>query len=300
MRIAGVVAAVLLMLVLVMGARATPNLAPAQLTLQLADVPGAQVTSQGPVHEKNYVAAYQRSFTFKAPSGTSGMRYVQSESLVAATVARAATAVSQVRTAFASKIGRAAFAAEVAKSLKVTRTAVKLAPVRLPHVGDHAAELPLSVQTARGRVYESVLYVQLERVVGVFVIAGTRPIAEADSRRLAVASIVRVNKALTPQLYRVPRITGNTQPGETLTADTGIWDSIATFSYQWQRCDGAGANCVDVPSATSRTYPVVAADVDFALRVEVTAANRFGAAVADSAPTEKVTAPPPPPPIPGP
>ena len=40
-------------------------------------------------------------------------------------------------------------------------------------MGDHAVELPLSVQTSHGRVYESVLYVQLERIVGVFVIAGT-------------------------------------------------------------------------------------------------------------------------------
>ena len=42
---------------------------------------------------------------FKTPSGASGLRYVQSEALVSATVARAATALSQVRAAFASKSG---------------------------------------------------------------------------------------------------------------------------------------------------------------------------------------------------
>jgi hypothetical protein len=272
-----------------------PNLPPALLTLQGADLPGAQLTSQGPVHEKNYVAAYQRTFTFKAPSGASGLRYIQSEALVSATVARAATALSQVRTAFASPTGRATFVAAVAKSLRVQKGAVKLAALRSPRVGDHAAELPLSVQMARGRVYESVLYVQLERVVGAFVIAGTRPIALADSRRLAAASILHIDAALTPQPYRVPDVTGNPQQGETLTATTGVWNTIASFSYQWQRCDDAAANCTDIAGATSRTYVVDPADVNFPLRVEVTAANRFGTATADSAPTAKIT----PPPVPG-
>ena len=96
---------------------------------------------------------------------------------------------------------------------------MKLAAPRSPRVGDHAAELPLSVQMTKGRVYESVLYVQLERVVGAFVIAGTRPIALADSRRLATAAILHIDAALTPQPYRVPDVTGNAQVGETLTRE---------------------------------------------------------------------------------
>ncbi len=269
-----------------------PNLAPAMLTLQGSDLPGAQLTSQGPVHEKNYVAAYQRTFTFKTPSGASGLRYVQSEALVSATVARAATALSQVRAAFASPAGRAAFAAAIAKSLRVKKSAVKLAAPRSPRVGDHAAELPLSVQMTKGRVYESVLYVQLERVVGAFVIAGTRPIALADSRRLATAAILHIDAALAPQPYRVPDVTGNSQVSETLTATTGTWSTIASFSYQWQRCDETAASCTDIAGATSRTYVVDPTDVNSLLRVEVTAANRFGTATADSAPTSKVNPPP--------
>ncbi len=280
------------MLVVAGGAGAASNLPPAQLTLQLADVPGAQLTSKGPVHEKNFVSAYQRSFTFAVPNGSSGIRYVQSEALVAATVARAATALSEVRAAFASKVGRAAFVAEIARSLKVKRAAVKLAAPRLPRVGDHAAELPLSVQTSKGRTYESVLYVQLERIVCVFVIAGVRPINAADSRRLAAATVLHIDKALTPQVYRVPDVSGNAQQGETLTSDTGAWDTIATFGYQWQRCDESASSCTAIAGATARTYTVAPGDVNFLLRVEVTAANRFGSAVADSAPTGKVTPPP--------
>lgn len=273
-------------------ATAASNLPPALLTLQPADMPGAQLSSQGPVHEQNYLAAYQRTFTYKTPNGASKIRYVQSEALVAATVARAATALSQVRTAFASKPGRAVFLAAVAKSLKVKHTAVKLAALRSPRVGDHSAELPLSVQMAKGRIYESILYFQLERAVGIFVIAGTRPIAAADSRHLAAQMVTHVAAALTPQVYRLPQIAGNPQVGEVLTADTGIWSTIATFSYQWQRCDETADNCMDIPGATSRSLTIDPTEVNFVLRVEVSAANRFGTAVAKSTLTAKVTPPP--------
>ena len=274
------------------GATAASNLPPALLTLQPADLPGATLITQGPVHEKNYVGAYQRTFTYKTPSGASGLRYVQSETLVAATVARAATALVQVRTAFASKTGRAGSAAAVAKSLQVKQSAVKLAAVRLPKVGDHAAELPLSVRMKNGRIYESILYLQLERAVGVFVIAGIRPIAATDSRRLAAAVVTHLNVALTPVDYRLPEVTGTPQVGETLTSDTGTWSTTASFTYQWQRCDETATSCTDIPGATSRTYTVDPADVDLVLRVETSAMNRFGTAVAKSAPTAKITPPP--------
>ena len=106
---------------------------------------------------------------------------------------------------------------------------------------------------ARGRVYESVLYVQLERVVGAFVIAGTRPVAAADSRRLAAASILHIDAALTPQPYRVPDVTGNPQQGETLTATTGVWNTISSFTYQWQRCDAAARTARTSPARPAST-----------------------------------------------
>ena len=48
------------------------------------------------------------------------------------------------------------------------------------------------------------------------------------------------------------------------------------FTYQWQRCDAAGANCVPVAGATAPTYAVLPTDVGATLNVVVTAANRFG------------------------
>jgi hypothetical protein len=75
-----------------------------------------------------------------------------------------------------------------------------------------------------------------------------------------------------------------------LTAAPGTWTAAdAAFTYQWQHCDGAGANCVDVPGATAQTYAVTPADVGTTLHVVVKATNRFGSATAPSGATAVVT-----------
>ena len=60
--------------------------------------------------------------------------------------------------------------------------------------------------------------------------------------------------------------------GADADADPGTWtgNPAPTFTYQWQRCDTAGANCVDIASATAQTYQLVAADVGATVRVNVT------------------------------
>src|SRR5262249_37593282 len=83
----------------------------------------------------------------------------------------------------------------------------------------------------------------------------------------------------------------------------GTWTpgapNLPTFTYQWQRCDAAGANCANIPGATSNTYTPPASvpintSVDFGktLRVIVTATNLDGTASATSAVTGVITAPP--------
>ncbi|MDX6470242.1 MAG: hypothetical protein QOF75_2045 [Gaiellaceae bacterium] len=87
-----------------------------------------------------------------------------------------------------------------------------------------------------------------------------------------------------------PTISGSNVVGSTLTANNGTWTGAATFSYQWQRCDSSGNNCVDVSGATGKTYGVTADDVGHELRALVKASNRFGATTADTDRTTPVTA----------
>ena len=71
-----------------------------------------------------------------------------------------------------------------------------------------------------------------------------------------------------------PTISGTAQAGQTLTAAPGTWTGTApiTYSYLWQRCDSAGANCASI-GVTTGTYALTGADVDHRMRVVVTAAN---------------------------
>jgi hypothetical protein len=94
-----------------------------------------------------------------------------------------------------------------------------------------------------------------------------------------------------------PAIAGTATQGETLTEIHGTWSGSPTsYSYQWQRCDGAGNGCVAIAGATGQAYLLAAADVDGTLRVEETASNGSGSgSAALSAQSAIVQAPPTPP-----
>jgi hypothetical protein len=87
-----------------------------------------------------------------------------------------------------------------------------------------------------------------------------------------------------------PTLSGSTVAGQTLTANPGSWSGPSSqFSFSWQRCDSALANCATYPVATS-TYALTSSDVGSTIRVIVTATSRFGSTTATSAPTALITA----------
>ncbi|MGZ6687753.1 MAG: PIG-L family deacetylase [Solirubrobacteraceae bacterium] len=88
-----------------------------------------------------------------------------------------------------------------------------------------------------------------------------------------------------------PAISGSTVSGQVLSVSNGTWTGSPApgFSYQWQRCDSAGANCVAIGGATSQTYTLVAADVGHTMRAVVTGSNSAGSSAATSAATGVVT-----------
>ncbi|MGO9750660.1 MAG: hypothetical protein ACLP8S_09605 [Solirubrobacteraceae bacterium] len=81
----------------------------------------------------------------------------------------------------------------------------------------------------------------------------------------------------------VPSVSGADVEGQTLTSTDGVWSPDGTsYTYQWQRSAGGGA-WSDIDDATSASYTLAAADVGDQVNVEVSAANDFGSANADSA-----------------
>ena len=78
----------------------------------------------------------------------------------------------------------------------------------------------------------------------------------------------------------IPVISGTAQAGHTLTTDHGSWtfdEDFLTYAYQWERCDAAGLNCVDISGATSNQFALTNTDVGHTLRSRVTATEHAAA-----------------------
>jgi hypothetical protein len=268
-------------------AASTPDVA--SMTLQPADVPGAKVTHQGALKEKGYLAAYTREFEFASPNGSAKLVALDAEVLVAATPATATKDVLKAENGFRSKAGRALFVKTVAKQARVKTSAVAVGKLRSVAGYDQGFELPVSVKVKAGRVYETLVYLRIDRVAVFMLEVGLRPIGGTTSK-YARAIAAHIATALAPTSVSPPTIAGTPQQGQTLTASPGTWSADdALFAYQWQHCDAAGANCTDIAGATAPTYGVTAADVGTTLHVVVRASNRFGTPTATSAQTAVVT-----------
>jgi uncharacterized repeat protein (TIGR01451 family) len=100
----------------------------------------------------------------------------------------------------------------------------------------------------------------------------------------------RIGSFRFPTCGAVPTISGVAREGEPLTAATGEWPELpgASFRFQWRRCDAFGERCTDIPGADGATYTLGAADVDWTLRVAVTASAAVGVSSSLSRPTALV------------
>jgi Bacterial Ig-like domain (group 3) len=135
--------------------------------------------------------------------------------------------------------------------------------------------------------------------------SGARPFGRAVlGRRHLSASLVVASTVLgwgllassasaddAPGNVTPPTIAGTPQAGQTLTEAHGSWTNQPTsYSYRWQRCDGAGRGCAAIDGAKAQTYTLTDGDVGHTIVVKETAHNASGASkAASSAPTAPVT-----------
>jgi streptogramin lyase len=95
-----------------------------------------------------------------------------------------------------------------------------------------------------------------------------------------------------PANLELPVISGQAAPGSVLTVTEGSWSHEPTsLTYQWQDCDMAGGNCVNLKEAVMANHSLTSAEVGHTLRAVVTATNVGGAATAISNPSAVVVAP---------
>jgi 5-hydroxyisourate hydrolase-like protein (transthyretin family) len=109
----------------------------------------------------------------------------------------------------------------------------------------------------------------------------------------ATSAVTAVVVAAPPAAVDAPTVTGIAQQGQALTEQHGGWtNEPASYRYQWERCDSAGAHCAPIGGATAQAYTPVAADVGATLVVLETATNGGGeSAPAASASTAVVLRP---------
>lgn len=89
-----------------------------------------------------------------------------------------------------------------------------------------------------------------------------------------------------------PTISGNPIIGFSLVGSPGSWSVVngapsPTYTYQWQLCSSAGANCANIAEATDSTY-LVTGNLGATIRLQVTARNPYGSATATSTATRVV------------
>jgi hypothetical protein len=121
-------------------------------------------------------------------------------------------------------------------------------------------------------------------------------VAALASALTALAAVVTMADAVptvVPENTEAPAVVGVPMDGELLAAKDGEWtgEDPTAFSYQWQSCDAAGANCANVNGATAKIYRVATADVGKRLRVQVIAKNSSGSSTATAQPTAAVARP---------
>jgi PASTA domain len=96
--------------------------------------------------------------------------------------------------------------------------------------------------------------------------------------------------ARPPVNTMVPQVTGAARPGAILVASAGEWVGTApiSYTYQWQACDAAEVDCVDLPGEAAPLIRVSAAHRGRRLRIVVTGTNGGGSATALSDSTAMV------------
>ncbi len=118
-------------------------------------------------------------------------------------------------------------------------------------------------------------------------VTATNTAGNAAATSAATATVL----ASPPANTTAPAITGTVKEGWIVYATSGTWSGSGAFnySYQWQRCDAAGANCVDIDGAIFDGYEIPHEELGLTIRATVTASNSAGSATATTATSAPIT-----------
>lgn len=259
---------------------------------------GARIAAQGFVTPRApQVAAYER--IFHPGARLAGKRLLFAESMVSvyADDQTAAAVIQGVRALLSTSSGRralikAALAGAGGGRGRLSLTAARPVTLRL---GQDAFRISLTgrIRTSLGsiRIDMALAAVRTDRAIGIVTLTGVPSTRLTGGPPVAAATKLarHLELGFTIRSLALPNVTGTAQQGQALTADPGHWAGAPSlFSYQWNRCDAAGANCAAIPGATAQTYVLGAQDSTKRIAVTVKAANSVSSAAATSGATPPV------------
>lgn len=259
--------------------------------------PGAVVSQQGFQSAPTpFVAKYVRYFAPGARLGGQRLLSVASIVNLLDDAGTTSLAFDAVRAAFNSSAGRRAVAQQFIQEIKASsKGKLKVKSVAFGRVvtltaGQRSFRVLMKIRTNVGPVEVGIVGIVVDRAIGLLALDGfprrhvSGATAVLGAQKLAqhfqVAFMIR---NITP-----PTVVGTPARGSTLTADRGRWaGGPSSFTYQWNQCDAAGANCTAIAGAVSQSYVPGTADAGKRLTVTVTATNSVS-----SIPLSSVATPP--------
>jgi hypothetical protein len=204
----------------------------------------------------------------------------------------------QIQGELSTAAGRRAVAADIKRNVATsTQGLVRVKTVTFGRINRFQAAQgafreTIKLHTNRGTIELAVVAIVLDRAIGLLELDGYPrkhiPVATA----MAGARKLEEHFQVAFQIRNVvaPAITGTPKLGATLTADRGRWaGGPSSFTYQWNHCDAAGANCVPVAGAVAPTYVPGTADAGMRITVTVTATNSVSSKPVTSTATSPVT-----------
>ena len=267
---------------------------PKQMVLRTSDLGrGARVTTQHYYKDADFpfVISYTREFE-SGKVGSTELPWVGSDAEIGSSAQSTASFLNTLRRLLGSKQGRELLKEGFVEEFPTGGfvSGVQVGRPRNLGLGPGSFDLLITVKVLGLRAEAHIAVFRVDRVLGALGTVGApgRRVPLSLMTRLAKTMAGRMSAELGPKNTARPVISGTAQVGQTLTATTGRWTGGPSFTYQWQRCDSAGANCGDISAATGQSYVVADADGGSTIRVVVGARNAFGTATAASTPTAVV------------
>jgi hypothetical protein len=101
-----------------------------------------------------------------------------------------------------------------------------------------------------------------------------RVIAAGSELYEGSAASTPVGPVTSRQVLSIEPITGMCEIGQVLTAGA-VTPADAAVTYQWQRCDTADGEYIDIEGAAASTYTLLDTDIDFYLKLKVTGFEEY-------------------------